>query len=127
MDALPAPERLWWPFAVLAALHHDEPEPVWSFEPRPVLLTHDAHDGVRLRMQRLYGGRSVLWGTDPRATPLAGWTGIPGWATSDAVHDLLGRDRATFVAWHAHWPPWYAGNGPSLQALAAEMAQRQPG
>lgn len=103
VEALPAADLLWWSFAVRAALAAGSPEAagrrVWSFDPCELMLRYDGA-GARLCMQRLYGGRVVLWGRTEDADARA-WTGIPGWATSDAVREWLRSAGATFVAWHA--------------------------
>lgn len=107
VDDLPPADRLWWPFAVLVALATVRGDDGWSFDARHQQLTRNVPDGGWLRMQRLYGGRAVLWasssgpGTETGPSPRSSWTGIPGWATSDAVHDWLHYHGATFVAWHS--------------------------
>lgn len=99
VDALPEPDRLWWPFAVRAAVATTAGDGTWRYDRRYRMLRHD--DGpARLRMHRVEGRRAVLWGTWPEHPPTAAWTGIPGWATSDVVEQGLRREGATFVAWH---------------------------
>ncbi|WP_310964635.1 hypothetical protein [Nocardioides terrisoli] len=105
VDDLPEAERLWWVFATSTALARLRRDPTWSYDPAFHLLAHDASGGVRLRMQRIHHGRCVLWGTWPDASPSPLWTGVPGWATSDAVHDWLQRDGASFLAWE-HRGEW---------------------
>jgi hypothetical protein len=100
VEALPAADRLWWSFAVRAALAAGRGETTWAFDPEHLLLRHDGAE-TRLRMQRLYGGRVVLWGRTDDTPPGREWTGIPGWATSDAVHEWLRGTGGTFIAWHA--------------------------
>lgn len=125
MDALPPADVLWWSFAVrtaLAVARHDE---TWTFDPIHQLLRHDGDDS-QLRMQRLYGGRAVLWGSTPEADadPRRSWTGIPGWATSDAVRDWLVGSGTTFVAWHSRdgWDTATPGSdlAPAVAALVDE-------
>lgn len=102
VEELPHADDIWWPFAVRAALDTAAHRDTWRYDAAERLLRYDGPDGTRLRMQRLYGGRMVLWGThpDPRRAALTSWSGIPGWATSDAVHGWLQRIGATFVLWH---------------------------
>lgn len=99
VDALPEPDRLWWPFAVRAAIATARGDRTWRFDTRYRMLRHDAGP-ARLRMHRVEGERAVLWGAWPEHPVTAAWTGIPGWATSDVVQQGLRRDGATFVAWH---------------------------
>ncbi|MGN6252823.1 MAG: hypothetical protein ACTHNS_13495 [Marmoricola sp.] len=99
VDALPHPDRLWWPFALRAAVARAEDDPRWRYDTRHRMLRHDDGD-ARLRMHRIQGERAVLWGAWPDHRTTSTWTGIPGWATSDVVQNGLRRDGATFVVWH---------------------------
>lgn len=104
-DDLPEGEELWWAFTARAALAHARREDVWRFDEREQVLRYDAPDGTRLRIQRLYGSRFVLWGTTPGDPPQPNWSGVPGWASSDAVHRWFDKVGATFMAWH-HRDGW---------------------
>lgn len=101
LDDLPDGERLWWTFASRAALDRAASRHGWGFDPDQRVLLHDLDDGTRLRMQRLYNGRFVLWGTAAGVTPRPAWSGLPGWVSSDAVHRWFEEVGGTFVAWHA--------------------------
>lgn len=101
LDALPEADELWWRFALLTAIGVSSPaEGRFTHDAENQVLTYS--DGVSLvSMQRLYNGRMVLWGRARDAEATGEWTGIPGWATSDAVHDSLEEMGATFLLWHA--------------------------
>lgn len=101
LDALPDADELWWRFAIVAAIGlSNSAENQFSYDPTSQVLAY--HDGnLLLAMQRLYHGRMVLWGRTEHDRPTGEWTGIPGWATSDAVHDSLDQMGATFLLWHA--------------------------
>lgn len=101
LDALPDADELWWRFAIVAAIGiSDEEEHRFTHDlGNQVLAFHDGD--VLLAMQRLYHGRVVLWGRTENGPPKGDWTGIPGWATSDAVYDSLEQMGATFLLWHA--------------------------
>lgn len=101
LDALPDADELWWRFAILAAIGLSDPnENHFSYDSTSQVLAY--HDGkLLLAMQRLYHGRMVLWGRAKNGEATGQWTGIPGWATSDAVHDSLDQMGATFLLWHA--------------------------
>ncbi|MGN6721011.1 MAG: hypothetical protein ACTHJM_00185 [Marmoricola sp.] len=101
VDALPEADELWWRFAILAALGISRlGDDRFSHDSDNQVLTYT--DGsIQLSMQRLYNGRMVLWGKTGDAQATGEWAGIPGWATSDAVHDSLERAGATFLLWHA--------------------------
>ena len=100
-DALPEADELWWRFAILAAVAiSGDSEPRFSYDPENQVLS--LTDGSsRVCMQRLYNGRMVLWGHTDGGDTTDSWTGIPGWATSDAVHASLERLGATFLLWYA--------------------------
>lgn len=102
-ELLPDPGEIWWPFAVLAAIDRARGRRVWEFDAGNHLLCYDGADGGRIRMQRLYGGRIALWGhaAGERPEPVS-WSGIPGWAISDAIRHRLRREGATLLAWYRH-------------------------
>lgn len=103
IDDLPDPGELWWPFAVLAAIDRAQGRRVWTLDAGNHLLSHDGPDGEQIRLQRMYGGRLVLWGNPAGEAPLpVSWSGIPGWATSDVVRRWLRQTGATLLAWHHH-------------------------
>lgn len=101
LDALPEADELWWRFAILAAVGiGNASEQRFSHDPDNQVLTYS--DGrSQLSMQRLYNGRIVLWGSTEGGEATGEWAGIPGWATSDAVHASLDKAGATFLLWHA--------------------------
>ncbi len=102
VDELPPAEGLWWAAAALAARDRaltDATDAGWRLDSRNQVLHHEPPDGRRLRLQRLFGGRFAMWGTDPADTAHRVWSGIPGWAGTD-VDEWWERSGATFVAWH---------------------------
>ena len=102
LDALLEADELWWRFAILAAVGISRAgEQRFSHDPDNQVLSY-ADGTTSVSMQRLYNGRMVLWGRSHAAQATGEWTGIPGWATSDAVHDSMDRLGATFLLWHAH-------------------------
>lgn len=101
LDALPDADELWWRFALAAAVGISCGDTIYSHNPTEQVLTYN--DGsVLIAMQRLYHGRVVMWGREEAAALTSSWTGIPGWATSDAVRGSLEQSGATFVIWQAH-------------------------
>jgi len=104
VDELPPAEELWWTAAVLAARDQARPastaDSTWRFDPRDLILHHEPPDGCFLHLQRLFGGRLSIWGTDPAETAPPTWSGIPGWAGSD-VDEWWERSGATFLVWHS--------------------------
>jgi len=104
VDELPPAEELWWTAAALAARDQARPTTTppagWHFDARNQVLHHETADGRRLRLQRLFGRRVSIWGTDPEDTAQRSWSGIPGWAGSE-IDEWWERSGATFVAWHS--------------------------
>ncbi len=100
---MPDPGEIWWPFAVLAAIDRCLGRQEWTFDAGNHLLAHEGEDGGQIRVQRLYGKRTVLWGHSAGESPEpTSWSGIPGWATSDAIRHWLRQEGATLLAWHHH-------------------------
>jgi len=100
-DGLPEADEVWWRFALLAAVGISTgDEQPFSHDPTNQVLTFNDGRNV-LSMQRLYNGRTVVWGRSEDAEVAGEWTGIPGWATSDAVHTSMDKIGATFLLWHA--------------------------
>lgn len=109
LDALPEADELWWRFAILAALGiSSTSDDRFNHEADNQVLTY-ADGEIQLSMQRLYNGRMVLWGRSGDAHATGEWAGIPGWATSDAVHNSLEKAGATFLLWHAR-DGWESAN-----------------
>lgn len=101
LDALPAADELWWRFVIVAAvgISNGDASHFSHNSSSQVLAYHD--ENLLIAMQRLYHGRMVLWGRTERGRATGEWSGIPGWATSDAVHESLEQLGATFLLWHA--------------------------
>ncbi len=99
-DTLPDAEDLWWSWAVLAALDRATGHDACRFHAQELLLTLDSPDGSWLRMQKLHGSRSALWGrsADAPGSPPDARRDAPDWALSEAAQER----RPTFFAWHAH-------------------------
>lgn len=100
LDGLPEADELWWRFALLAAIDISAARGGFKHDPENQVLTCIGAAG-QVSMQRLYNGRVVLWGRAEGSASVGEWAGIPGWATSDAVHDSLDEMGATFLVWHA--------------------------
>jgi hypothetical protein len=121
LDALPEADQLWWHFAILAAVGiSGTGEQRFSHEPDNQVLTYTG-DTTQVSMQRLYNGRVVLWGRAENGEATGEWAGIPGWATSDAVHDSLDKMGATFLLWHARDGWESATTDPELATVLAPI------
>ena len=100
LDRLPPGDELWWRFAITAAIAPHDAESGFGYSRANQVLSY-ANGNVSVSIQRLYRGRIVLWGNTGDQQPRGTWNGIPGWATSDAVHASLKQAGATFLLWHA--------------------------
>lgn len=127
LDGLPDADELWWRFAILAAVGISTPgDERFTHEPDDQVLTY-SEGATQLSMQRLYNGRMVLWGRIEHAEETGEWIGIPGWATSDAVHDSLDKLGATFLLWHARDGWESATTDQDLTTALAPLLDREIG
>lgn len=99
-------DDLWWSWAVLAASPDLLPGDMsMSLDEDEHVLSLDRAGGAGwLRMQRLRGGRALLWGHTSDA-PLhddSVLEGVPDWASSDAVRRSSDELTPEFLAWYAH-------------------------
>ncbi len=99
-DDLPEPDDLWWSWVVLAVMHRAVGDEACGFDPVTGVLHLDGTDGSWLRMQRVLGSRSTLWGRSSRARNSAPdpRRGAPDWAVTDATLDR----QPSFLSWHVH-------------------------
>lgn len=103
-DDLVTAEDLWWSWAVLT----DQgllPEGARSeLDPGEHVLSYDYGDSWA-SMQRISGGRAVLWGRsadarrDAISEHLDVLEGAPDWASSDAVWRSIRETKPGFLAW----------------------------
>lgn len=94
-------EDLWWAL-VVTSLRDDLPDNVsLSFDEASHVMALDV-DGARMHMQRLHGGRAVVWGrvTFPGSFDPDVLDGAPTWVGSDALRNARGDDSAEFLAWY---------------------------
>lgn len=97
---------LWWFWAVLAATHQAIGNKVCDLDPGQHVLRVDSPGGSWVRMQRIRGGRAVLWGrdVDSEDDALSHGTdvlaGVPGWAVTEPVEQAVHVDGVGFLAWH---------------------------
>jgi hypothetical protein len=102
-DETVSAEDLWWSWAVLAACPEGLPAGVRvALDEREHVLSLD-HGDAWLRMQRLRGGRALLWGRTSDSSPEdSALDGVPDWVGSDAVRRSSAARPPEFLAWYAH-------------------------
>ena len=105
-DDLASADDLWWSWAVLATGDHLP-------EGAQVELDAAEHDlsyryaGSWANMQRIGGGRAVIWGQasgsakDAISTQLDVLGGAPDWASSNAVWRSIRTTKPGFLAWYS--------------------------
>src|SRR5215217_2521135 len=105
-DDLASADDLWWSWAVLADAGL-LPEGATTELDTDEHVLHYRVGGSRASMQRIGGGRAVLWGrvddavrdaVGERLDPLGG---APDWARSDAVWRSIRITRPGFLAWYS--------------------------
>ena len=105
-DDLASADDLWWSWVVLAdaGLLPDGATTEIDVEEH---VLHYRHGESWASMQRISGGRAVLWGRVADSTRDAvtegadALAGAPDWARSDAVWGSVGTTRTGFLAWHS--------------------------
>jgi hypothetical protein len=105
-DDLASADDLWWSWAVLADCDRLPAGATTELDADEHVLQYRQGD-TWVSMQRIGGGRAVLWGriagavkdaVTERVDPLAG---APDWARSDAVWHSIRGVRPGFLAWHS--------------------------
>ena len=105
-DDLASADDLWWSWAVLADGGLLPSGAVAALDEHEHVLDYHLGDSWA-RMQRIGGGRAVLWGrmadavrdaVTERVDVLAG---APDWASSDAVWHSIREVRPGFLAWYS--------------------------
>jgi len=105
-DDLASADDLWWSWAVLAASDRLPPGAEVGLDPEEHVLSY-SYGGSWARMQRIGGGRAVLWGVaegslkdaiSEHVDPLGG---APDWASSNAVWRSIRTVSPGFLAWYS--------------------------
>jgi hypothetical protein len=100
-------DDLWWSWAVVASRAGPSADVKVSLDEHQHVLRLDHGDGW-LRMQRMRGGRALLWGRTSdspvplRRSPDDVLRGVPDWVASDAVRSSCAEQAPEFLAWYAH-------------------------
>jgi hypothetical protein len=132
-DDLASADDLWWSWAVLADAELLPEGATTEFDPDEHVL-HYRLDGAWASMQRIGGGRAVLWGrvagpvrdaVTERVDVLAG---ASAWASTDAVWRSIRATRPGFLAWYSRdgWDSSTAGMFDGVVDLLAPLMRADP-
>jgi hypothetical protein len=103
-DDLVSADDLWWSWAVLADSGLLPDGAVGDLDQDELVLSYDYGDSWA-SMQRIGGGRAVLWGRSAQSTEdaisahLDVLDGAPDWVSSDAVWNSVRNVKPGFLAW----------------------------
>ncbi len=132
-DDLASADELWWSWAVLT----DQgllPEGATSeLDPDEHVLSYD-YGNSWASMQRIGGGRAVIWGRagsstrDAIGAHLDVLDGAPDWASSNAVWRSIRETKPGFLAWHSRdgWDTSTTGMFEGVMDLLAPLARADP-
>lgn len=132
-DDLASADDLWWSWAVLADTHR-LPEGAGGGLDADEHTLHYRLGQSWVSMQRIGGGRAVLWGrvadaaqdaVTERVDVLAG---APDWARSDAVWRSIRLVRPGFLAWYSRdgWDTSTTGMFDGVVALISPLLRADP-
>lgn len=105
-DDLASAEDLWWSWAVLATGDHLPEGALTELDAEEHVLSYSYGDSW-VYMQRIGGGRAVLWGRavgsmkDAVHSHLDVLDGAPDWASSNAVWRSIRTAKPGFLAWYS--------------------------
>jgi hypothetical protein len=105
-DDLASADDLWWSWAVLATSDRLPPGAEVELDTEEHVLSY-SHAGSWACMQRIGGGRAVLWGVadgsvkDAISEHVDPLDGAPDWASSNAVWRSIRTTAPGFLAWYS--------------------------
>ncbi|MET3962719.1 hypothetical protein ABIE44_002653 [Marmoricola sp. OAE513] len=132
-DDLASADDLWWSWAVLAAGDRLPEGAVASLDTEEHVLSYE-YGGSWARMQRIGGGRAVIWGAaagstrDAISTHLDPLEGAPDWASSNAVWRSIRTVKPGFLAWYSRdgWDTSTTGMFSGVVDLLAPLLRGDP-
>jgi len=105
-DDLASADDLWWSWAVLAAENRLPEGAQVSLDPEEHVLSYE-YGSSWANMQRIGGGRAVIWGVasgsvrDAISEQIDVLEGAPDWASSNAVWRSIRTTKPGFLAWYS--------------------------
>jgi hypothetical protein len=132
-DDLASADDLWWSWAVLADAGPLPTGATAGLDPQEHVLDYHL-GGSWTCMQRIGGGRAVLWGKVADATHDAVseridvLAGAPDWASSDAVWRSIRQVRPGFLAWYSRdgWDTSTTGMFEGVVDLLSPLLRADP-
>lgn len=132
-DDLIRADDLWWSWAVLADAGPLPDGASCELDATESVLSYDYGDSW-VSMQRISGGRSVLWGRaagsrhDALHQQLDVLEGAPDWASSNAVWRSIKETRPGFFAWHSRdgWDTSTPGMFHGIRELLEPLLRADP-
>ncbi|MCW2779740.1 MAG: hypothetical protein JWR35_189 [Marmoricola sp.] len=132
-DDLASADELWWSWAVLAADGRLPEGAVAGLDPEEHVLSYE-YAGSWAFMQRIGGGRAVLWGVaggstkDAVSQHLDVLDGAPDWASSNAVWRSIRNVKPGFLAWYSRdgWDTSTTGMFDGVIELVTTLLRADP-
>ncbi|MCW2755955.1 MAG: hypothetical protein JWQ32_3366 [Marmoricola sp.] len=132
-DDLASADDLWWSWAVLADSDRLPEGAEAGLDREEHVLTY-TYGTSWASMQRIGGGRAVLWGTatdsirDAISQHLNVLDGAPDWASSNAVYRSIRATKPGFLAWHSRdgWDTSTTGMFDGVVDLMAPLLRADP-
>jgi hypothetical protein len=132
-DDLASADDLWWSWAVLAVGDRLPEGAKVDLDPVEHVLSYEYGDSWAF-MQRIGGGRAVIWGLasgstlDAVSTHLDVLGGAPDWASSNAVWRSIRRAKPGFLAWYSRdgWDTSTTGMFDGVVDLLAALLRGDP-
>ncbi|HEX4189571.1 MAG TPA: hypothetical protein VHZ06_01145 [Marmoricola sp.] len=132
-DDLASADDLWWSWAVLTAGDRLPEGARASLDADEHVLTYE-YGASWASMQRIGGGRAVLWGladgsakdaVSQHVDPLAG---APDWASSNAVYRSIRSTKPGFLAWYSRdgWDTSTTGMFDGVVDLLSPLLRADP-
>ena len=132
-DDLASADDLWWSWAVLVAENRLPEGAGGALDREEHVLSYD-HAGSWARMQRISGGRAVIWGVasdsvrDALTENHDVLEGAPDWASSNAVWRSIRGTKPGFLAWYSRdgWDTSTSGMFDGVVDLLTPLLRADP-
>ncbi|RNL65447.1 hypothetical protein EFK50_05710 [Nocardioides marmoriginsengisoli] len=132
-DDLASADELWWSWAVLAADGRLPEGAVAELDAAEHVLSY-AYGDSSVFMQRIGGGRAVIWGTaagstrDAVSEHLDVLDGAPDWASSNAAWRSIRNVKPGFLAWYSRdgWDTSTSGMFDGVVDLVTPLLRADP-